>query len=142
MQTSQGYIIRILQHFATKLWNITNFVMLFQAVVKFQRKFLDQNLVYYANGQLRVWILYIIRSNQIPYIGSLVLITINRTLLITKEPGYEAVTLVTLVLHLVSIWSQSLSHDLSHQKYDMLELKIRGVIITREYLRFMWGSQV
>jgi hypothetical protein len=30
-QTSQGYIIRILQHFATKLWNITNFVMLFQA---------------------------------------------------------------------------------------------------------------
>jgi hypothetical protein len=27
-QTSQGYIIRILQHFATKLRNITNFVML------------------------------------------------------------------------------------------------------------------
>jgi hypothetical protein len=23
-QTLQGYIIRILQHFATKLWNITN----------------------------------------------------------------------------------------------------------------------
>ena len=35
MQTSQGYIIRILQHFATKLWNITNFVMLFQAVMNF-----------------------------------------------------------------------------------------------------------
>jgi hypothetical protein len=35
-QTSQGYIIRIqLQDFATKLWNITNFVMLFQAVMKF-----------------------------------------------------------------------------------------------------------
>ena len=34
-QTSQGYIIRILQHFATKLRNITNFVMLFQAVKKF-----------------------------------------------------------------------------------------------------------
>jgi valyl-tRNA synthetase len=34
-QTSQAYIIRILQHFATKLWNITNFVMLFQAVTKF-----------------------------------------------------------------------------------------------------------
>jgi hypothetical protein len=32
-QTSQGYIIRILQHFATKLRNITNFVMLFQAVM-------------------------------------------------------------------------------------------------------------
>jgi hypothetical protein len=30
-----GYIIRILQHFATKLWNITNFVILFQAVMKF-----------------------------------------------------------------------------------------------------------
>jgi hypothetical protein len=27
-QTSQGYIIRILQHFATKLPNITNFVIL------------------------------------------------------------------------------------------------------------------
>jgi valyl-tRNA synthetase len=36
-QTSQGYIIRILQHFATKLWNITNFVMLFQAVMKTSR---------------------------------------------------------------------------------------------------------
>jgi valyl-tRNA synthetase len=35
LQNSQGYIIRILQHFATKLWNITNFVMLFQAVMKF-----------------------------------------------------------------------------------------------------------
>ena len=34
-QTSQGYIIRILQDFATKLWNITKFVMLFQAVMKF-----------------------------------------------------------------------------------------------------------
>jgi hypothetical protein len=40
-QTSQGYIvyiayvIRILQYFATKLRNITNFVMLFQAVMKF-----------------------------------------------------------------------------------------------------------
>jgi hypothetical protein len=33
-QTSQGYIIRILQHFATKLRNITNFVLLFQAVMK------------------------------------------------------------------------------------------------------------
>jgi hypothetical protein len=35
LQTSQGYIIRILQHFATKLWNITNFVMLFHAVMEF-----------------------------------------------------------------------------------------------------------
>jgi hypothetical protein len=34
-QISQGYIIRILQHFATKRRNITNFVMLFQAVMKF-----------------------------------------------------------------------------------------------------------
>ena len=35
-QTSQGYnIIRILQHFETKLRNITNVVMLFQAVMKF-----------------------------------------------------------------------------------------------------------
>jgi uncharacterized membrane protein len=37
-QTSQGYIIRILQHFATKLRNITNFVMLFQAVMKISLK--------------------------------------------------------------------------------------------------------
>ena len=34
-QISQGYIIRILQHFATKLWNITNFVMLFHAMMEF-----------------------------------------------------------------------------------------------------------
>jgi hypothetical protein len=35
LQISQAYIIRILQHFATKLRNITNFVMFFQAVMKF-----------------------------------------------------------------------------------------------------------
>jgi valyl-tRNA synthetase len=46
-QISQGYIIRILQHFATKLWNITNFVMLFQAVMKFS---LDQNFSYKGKG--------------------------------------------------------------------------------------------
>jgi hypothetical protein len=40
-QTSQGYIIRILQHFATKLWNITNFVMLFQAVMKFVSRLVE-----------------------------------------------------------------------------------------------------
>jgi hypothetical protein len=28
-------IIRILQHFATKLWNTTNFVMLFHAMMEF-----------------------------------------------------------------------------------------------------------
>jgi valyl-tRNA synthetase len=43
-QISQGYIIRILQHFATKLWNITNFVMLFQAV--------NQNFSYKGKGPL------------------------------------------------------------------------------------------
>jgi hypothetical protein len=37
-QTSQGYIIRILQHFATKLRNITNFSILFQAVMTFFSK--------------------------------------------------------------------------------------------------------
>jgi valyl-tRNA synthetase len=40
-QTSQGYIIRILQHFATKLWNITKFVMLFQAVMKFLSRLVE-----------------------------------------------------------------------------------------------------
>jgi valyl-tRNA synthetase len=48
-QISQGYAIRILQHFATKLWNITNFVMLFQAVMKFC---LDQNFSYKGKGSL------------------------------------------------------------------------------------------
>jgi hypothetical protein len=33
--TEKRQTIRILQHFATKLRNIANFVMLFQAVVKF-----------------------------------------------------------------------------------------------------------
>jgi hypothetical protein len=44
-QTSQCYIIRILQHFATKLRNITiklcDALSLFQAVMKF-----DQNFVH------------------------------------------------------------------------------------------------
>jgi hypothetical protein len=41
LQTSQGYIICILLHFATKLWNITNFVMLFQAVMKFLSRLVE-----------------------------------------------------------------------------------------------------
>jgi hypothetical protein len=40
-QTSQGYIIRILQHFATKLPNITNFVTLFQAVMTFLSRLVE-----------------------------------------------------------------------------------------------------
>ena len=43
-QTSQGYIIRILQHFATKLRNITKFVMLFQARALGQIQF-DNNSI-------------------------------------------------------------------------------------------------
>ena len=43
-QTSQGYIIRILQHFAAKLRNITNFVMLFQAVMKFLSRLEKTNI--------------------------------------------------------------------------------------------------
>jgi hypothetical protein len=50
-QTSQGYIIRILQHFATKLRNITNFVMLFQAVI-FVQTCLDQNFTQKGKGLL------------------------------------------------------------------------------------------
>jgi hypothetical protein len=45
-QTSQGYIIRILQHFATKLRNITNFVMLFQAVVKFLSRLIQIKILF------------------------------------------------------------------------------------------------
>jgi hypothetical protein len=41
LQTSQGDIIRILQHFAMKLWNIANFVMLFQAVMKFLSRLVE-----------------------------------------------------------------------------------------------------
>jgi hypothetical protein len=49
-QTSQGYIIRILQHFATKLRNITNFVMLFQAVIKFFKISLKRGKVYFSSN--------------------------------------------------------------------------------------------
>ena len=52
-QTLQGYIIRILQHFATKLRNITNFVMLFQAVMEmFVQTCLDQNFTQKGKGLL------------------------------------------------------------------------------------------
>jgi hypothetical protein len=48
-QTSQGYIIRILQHFATKLGNITNFVMLFSIFVQ---TCLDKNFTQKGKGLL------------------------------------------------------------------------------------------
>ena len=51
------YYIRILQHFATKVWNITNFVML-----KFFS--LDQNLVYHVSSQLgKFWAHYLISDS-------------------------------------------------------------------------------
>ena len=56
-QTWQGYIFRILQHFATKLRNITNFVMLFQAVMKFLSRLVEIKIslkrgkVYYLKDQ-------------------------------------------------------------------------------------------
>jgi hypothetical protein len=65
-QTSQGYIIRILQHFATKLRNITNFVMLFQAmVIIFVQTCLDQNFTQIGIGEglLRVW--FILERNDL-----------------------------------------------------------------------------
>ena len=57
-QTSQGYIIRILQHFAMKLRNITNFVMLFQAVMKFLSRRISRNP--YRNGKKETSELFIL----------------------------------------------------------------------------------
>jgi hypothetical protein len=38
LRTLQGYIFRILQHFATKLCNFTNFSMLFLGIYRFFAK--------------------------------------------------------------------------------------------------------
>ena len=46
LETSYHYIFRILQHFATKLCNLTSFKMLFLVVKDFP---INPNLVYYAN---------------------------------------------------------------------------------------------
>ena len=61
-QTWQGYIIRILQHFATKLRNITNFVMLFQAVMKF---FLSRLIYFYLFIYLFIVFVTIQKKNYI-----------------------------------------------------------------------------
>ena len=64
-QTSQGYIIRISQHFATKLRNITNFVMLFQAVVKFLSRLVEIKILFNIGN----------RSNNTIFFSVLVLCT-------------------------------------------------------------------
>jgi valyl-tRNA synthetase len=51
LHTSQGYIIRISQHFGTKLWNITNFVMLFQAVMKFLSRLVVMSSKFWLIGE-------------------------------------------------------------------------------------------
>ena len=54
-QTSQGYIIRILQHFATKLWNITNFCDALSSCDEiFVWTCCVQNFVYYGIGPLGI----------------------------------------------------------------------------------------
>jgi hypothetical protein len=54
----KGYIIRILQHFATKLSNIINFVMLFQAVVKFLSRLVEFKILVncMGNGPLKIFV--------------------------------------------------------------------------------------
>jgi hypothetical protein len=55
-------IIRILQHFATKLWNIANFVMLFQAVMKILSRLLSSKfwligaMSIEKTKQLKAWV--------------------------------------------------------------------------------------
>jgi hypothetical protein len=53
-ETSQGYIIRILQHFATKLRNITNLICdaLSSCDEIFVQTFLDQNFTQKGKGLL------------------------------------------------------------------------------------------
>ena len=65
MQISQGYIIRILQHFATKLWNITNFVMLFHAMMEFCLDLLRSKFwligdwsIHFKNLHLQIQVIY------------------------------------------------------------------------------------
>jgi hypothetical protein len=66
LQISQGYIIRILQHFATKLWNITNFVMLFHAMMEFcldllRSKFWligERSIALKCNAYIVIWLIY------------------------------------------------------------------------------------
>jgi hypothetical protein len=54
-QTSQGYIIRILQHFATKLWNISNFVILERAVMKFLSRLVEIKILSISITQVVNW---------------------------------------------------------------------------------------
>jgi hypothetical protein len=61
---TQGYIIRILQQFATKLWNITNFVMLFQAVMKILSRLVEiKTLVNNINVGLVHSVIVLIENN-------------------------------------------------------------------------------
>ena len=70
-QTLHGYIIRILQHFATKLRNITNFVMLIQAVMNlFVQACLDQNFTHKGKGlfkKLLVFVCVFYANDDIPF---------------------------------------------------------------------------
>jgi hypothetical protein len=57
-QTSQGYIIRILQHFATKLRNITNFVIALSSCDEIFVQTcmsIDQNFTQKGKGLLPYW---------------------------------------------------------------------------------------
>ncbi len=54
LQTSQGYIFHLLQHFTTTLCNFTKFKMLFNAVIIYFYYFeIFQNFVHYAIGPLQ-----------------------------------------------------------------------------------------
>jgi hypothetical protein len=67
-QTSQGYIICILQHFATKLRNINNFVMKFflsSCDEIFVQAYLDQNFTQKGKGLLWGQFFYQIENGRL-----------------------------------------------------------------------------
>ena len=61
LETSQGYIFHILQHFVTKLWNFTNFVPV------------TLNFVHYAMGPLERNQQNFVRKSYLRSLGSLAL---------------------------------------------------------------------
>jgi hypothetical protein len=60
------YIIRILQHFATKLRNITNFVMFFQAVENCLSRLVYRS-IFFPLGNRSIEIVWTFNGNRIDF---------------------------------------------------------------------------
>jgi hypothetical protein len=141
-QSSQGYIIRILQHFATKLWNITNFVMLFQAVMKFLSRLVEIKIL---SITLFIFLLFIFvrcrKSWCIPYLSvcDIQLSFPAHTQTRSRNHSFQHTVLITAAKHAIISLTPTLPIRIIRER---AEWEVRKFTLSTALVNLIWKQGV